>query len=71
MIFKEYDDKEKAIKVMLMYAIDKTCICALLDRYVGYKNVTTLEMLTHLYTNCFIITPNNFQKKDKEIQAQW
>ena len=71
MIFKEYDDTDKAIKVLLMSAIDETYICVLQDRYVGYANVTTLEMLTHLYTKYARITPNKFQENNKKMKAPW
>ena len=56
-IFKEYDDMDKVIKALLMLAIDKIYIRALRNRYVGYVNVTTLEMLTDMYKNCARTTP--------------
>ena len=71
MIFKEYDDMEKAIKVLLMYAINKTYIHELRDIYAGYENVTTLEMLTPLYTNYARIMPNYLQENDNKMKAPW
>ena len=71
MIFKENHDTDKARKVFIMYAIYETYIHALQDRYVGYVNVTTLYMLTHLYTNYMRITPNYLQENIKIMKAPW
>ena len=68
-IFKEYDYTDKAVKALLMSAIDKTYNCALQDRYFGYANVTTLETLMHLYTNYARITPNNYQENDNKKKS--
>ena len=56
---KEYYDTDKAIKALLMLVIDKTYNCALPNIYIGYGNVTTLDMLTHMYTNYAKIIPNS------------
>ena len=71
MLIKEYNDTDMAIKLLLMSEFRETYIRALQDRYVGYENVTTLEILTHLYTNYAKITLNNLQENVDEMKAPW
>ena len=47
---KEYDNTDKSLKKLLISAVDDIFLCAIRARYVGYANITTRQMLTHLYT---------------------
>ena len=40
---------DKALKYFLIAAYDKTYIWSLRDKYIGYANIATKEMLAHLY----------------------
>ena len=48
-LFKQYDACDKALKQMLIGAVDGMFLTAKCDPYVGFANTTTLELLTHLY----------------------
>ena len=53
--FKEfliYDQTEKALKSLLISAVDEKHIRSLRHKHVSYANVTTLTMLNHLY-DCY------------------
>ena len=48
-LFLQYDSTDKALKQLLLGAVDDMFVNALSDPHVGYANVTTLQLLTHLY----------------------
>ena len=56
-IFKEYDSTDKALKKLLINAVDDIFLRAIRARYVGYANITTRQMITHLYMTYVNITP--------------
>jgi len=70
-LYKEYNDTNKALKSFLISAVDDLYIRALKDKYIGYANVTTLQMLTHLYANYAKITLTNLEENDKRMKADW
>ena len=47
-LYTDYDMTDKALKSLLVAAVDKTYIQSLQDKYIGYANVTTKEMLAYL-----------------------
>ena len=49
-VFKEYDNTGKALKKLLISAVNDILLRTIRARYVGYANITTLQILTHLYT---------------------
>ena len=46
--FNQYLQTDRALKSILIAAVDEAYIRSLRDKYIGYANVTTLDMLTHL-----------------------
>jgi len=70
-LYKEYNDTDKALKSLLISAVDDSYIRALKDKYIGYANVIMLQMLTHLYANYAKITPTNLEENDKCMKADW
>ena len=49
--FQTYQQTDQTLKTILIASIDEACIRSLRDKYIGYANVTTLQMLTHLYNS--------------------
>ena len=49
-LYKQYDTTDKALKQLLLGAVDDMFVRSLRNRHIGYANVTTLALLTHLYT---------------------
>jgi hypothetical protein len=61
-LFHQYDSCDRAFKQLLIGAIDNMFINTLCDRHVGYANVTTLNLLTHLCDTYGKITEINLKK---------
>ena len=49
-LHRQYDRTDKALKQLLLGAVDNMFVRSLRNRHIGYANVTTLELLTHLYS---------------------
>jgi hypothetical protein len=70
-LYKEYDATDKALKSLLLSAVDETYVRSLRDRFIGYANVTTLQMLTHLYTAYAKISAGDLDDNDAKMKADW
>ena len=68
-IFFQYDSTDKALKQLLIGAVDDMFINAVSDAHVGYANVTTLELLTHLYSTYGRITDADL-RRNQEIMSE-
>jgi hypothetical protein len=68
-LYHKYDATGKALKSLLIAAVDETYVRALRDKYIGYANVTVLEMLTHLYTTK--ITESDLEANDERMKADY
>ena len=49
--FQTYQQTNRTLKTSLITSIDEAYIRLLHDKYIVYANVTTLQMLTHLYNS--------------------
>ena len=49
--FQTYQQTDQTLKTILIASIDEAYIRSLRDKYIDYANVTTLQMLTHLYNS--------------------
>ena len=70
-IFKEYDNTDKALKKVLISAVVDIFLHAIRYRYLGYANITTRQMLTHMYTTYAKITPADLIKKDARLKIAY
>jgi hypothetical protein len=70
-LYKEYDATDKALKSLLLSAVDETYVRSLRDRFIGYATVTTLQMLTHLYTAYAKISAGDLDDNDAKMKADW
>ena len=59
------------MKTILIAAVDDAYIRSLRDKYIGYANVTTLEMLTHLYDSYARITQGDLDENDRRMKQAW
>ena len=59
-----YTNTDKALKSQLITAVDEKFIRSKKNKYVGYVNVTTLQLLNHLYENYTKITHNDLREND-------
>ena len=68
-LFNEYDACDRALKQLLIGAVDDIFINALCDRHVGYANVSTLNLLTHLYNTYGKITEVDLNR-NQELMSE-
>ena len=64
-LYNEYDATDKALKSLLLSAVDETYVRSLRNKYIGYANITTLEMITHLYSSYAKITESDLEANDE------
>jgi hypothetical protein len=70
-LYKEYDATDKALKSLLLSTVDETYVRSLRDKYIGYANVTTLQMITHLYTSYAKISESDLEENDARMKADY
>ena len=46
-LFQQYDSCDRALKQLLLGAVDDMFVVDLSDRHIGYGNCTTLDLLTY------------------------
>ena len=49
-LFKQYDSANKSLKQIIFGAVDEMFVRSLQTKYVGYLNVSTRDILEHLYS---------------------
>jgi hypothetical protein len=69
--FREYIATGKALKQQLITAIQPMYLRALSHRITGFANVTTRNMLVHLYANYGRLTPADVQANDAAMKAPY
>ena len=67
----EYDSTDKPLKSLLIAAVNETYIRSLHDKYIGYANITTLQMLMHLYSAYAKITEGDIEDNEKCMHADY
>ena len=63
-IFKQYSTTDKALKQLLVGAVGKMFIRSLQTKYLGYLNVSTRQILDHLYAQYARISASDLQDND-------
>ena len=66
-----YQQTDRTLKTILIASIDEAYIRLLRDKYIGYANVTTLQMLTHLHNSYARISQFELEENDKRFKQQW
>ena len=70
-LFQQYDATDRALKQQLLGAVDDMFVSALSDPHVGYANVTTLQLLTHLYATYALITDGDLESNKEAMAATY
>jgi regulator of replication initiation timing len=70
-IWKEYLATDKALKQMLLAAVNEMYYRSLRNRITGYANVSTLAILTHLYTTYGNINPTDLIENDSRMKKSY
>ena len=71
MLFHEYNNTDKTLKQQLLEAVDDMFTCALKNRFIGYANVTTKQLLTHMFTTYGQITGNDLRLNDASMNRAY
>ena len=66
-LFKQYDACDRALKQLLLGAVDDIFVNALSNTHIGYANTTTLQLITHLYDNYGKITDADLRKNQETM----
>jgi hypothetical protein len=70
-LFVEYYATDKALKQQIIGAVDKLYLRTLNHRITGFANVTTRQMLVHLYTTYGRLTPADVQNNDAAMKQPY
>jgi hypothetical protein len=70
-IFKQYDLADKALKQLLLGAVDDMFVRSLQTKYIGYLTVTTLQILDHLYNQYARISAADLQNNDVSFKSAY
>ena len=70
-LHKQYDSADKTLKQLLLGAVDDMLVCSLRNRHIGYANVTSLKLLTHLYTVYAKISAANLKENTSRIKIPY
>lgn len=70
-IFKEYQNTDAALKHLLLKAVDDAYVCELKDATLGYAQITTFDLITHLRDRYGTIEPEMLEANEKRMSADW
>ena len=70
-LYTKYGITAKALKSLLIATVDETYLRSLQEKYIGYANVTTKEMLAHLYLAYAKISDGDLEDNDKRMRADY
>jgi hypothetical protein len=70
-LFRDYDLADKALKQLLLGAVDDMFVRTLQTKYIGYLNVTTHQLLDHLYSQYAQISATNLQENDAALKTAY
>jgi hypothetical protein len=71
LIFRNYDMADKALKQLLLGAVDDMFVRSLQTKYIGYLNVSTRQLLDHLYRQYAQISAADLQDNDASLKASY
>ena len=69
--YLQYDQTDKALKSLLIAAVDEVYVRSLRHKYVGYANVKTLTMIAHLCDNYARVTASSLKENDVRLNQPW
>jgi hypothetical protein len=70
-LFRTYNNVQNALKQQLLVAIDDIYVQTLRNTHTAYAMVTTLPILTHLYTTYGKLTPMAMQENDRHFRTAY
>jgi hypothetical protein len=70
-IFRTYNNVQSALKQQILAAVEDIYVRTLRNTHTGYTMVTTLQLLTHLYTTYGQLTPMAMQENDRQFRSAY
>jgi hypothetical protein len=70
-IWKEYLTTDKNLKQQILAAVNETYYCTLRNQIMGFANVTTCQLIKHLYKTHGNIMPADLIENDKCMKAAY
>ena len=70
-LFLQYSTTDKALKQLLIGAVDEMIIRCLQTKYLGYLNVSTRDILDHLYAQYARISSADLQDNDITFKSPY
>ena len=70
-LFRHYNTVNNALKQLLLTAVPDIYIRTLKNKHTAYANVSTIEILTHLYRTYGRITPMDLDANDQRFKAPY
>ena len=70
-IYADFIAVGNALKKQLLAAVDDIYLCSLKMPYIGYGNVTVLQLLTHLYVTYAKISPGDLEENEKRMKTAY
>jgi hypothetical protein len=70
-LFRDHDLADRALKQLLLGAVDDMFVRTLQTKYIGYLNVTTRQLLDHLYSQYAQISAADLQENDAALKTAY
>ena len=70
-LFKQYDSSDKALKKMIIGAVDEMFVRFLQTKYIGYLNVSTCDILNYLYSKYTRISAADLENNDVALKTAY
>jgi len=70
-LFQRFNNVDKILKKMLIASVDEIFIKSLRNKYVGYGNQTTKQLLMHLYNTYADINVGQLQANDAALKTPY
>ena len=69
--FNTYDQADKALKSQVIATFDEPCIRCLRNKYVGFANVSTREIIQYLYDTYASISVQDLNDNDERLKTPY
>ena len=69
--FKQYDSANNTLRKILLGTVDEMFVRSLQTKYVGYLNVSTCDILDHLYSEYARILASDLQNIDVALKISY
>ena len=69
--YLQYDQVDKELKSIIIAAVYDLCIISIHHKHSCFSNVTSIQIIIHLYDTCAHITANDVKENDKSLHLAY